>query len=396
MPFNGAGLFTRLYNWVTDAASNIPLTPSRFDGDANDIVGGLNNCLTRDGQGIPTANLPMNGFRHTGASNGVARTDYATLGQLQDSTVQWLSSVSGTDTIVASSVPVFSTYAAGQIFQFIAAGSNTTTSVTINIDGLGAKSITKQGTTPLAAGDLVGGHVYQIVYDGTEFQVIGVVTSFATYNGLSLLLGTTGLYSLSAATATNALSIQGGTGGVRFVNSAGSAVTMQVTDAGALSAPNIECSSYAVGSDGPLLYESSAGVVTIRTGTSPYQYYTFPATALATSDNSTDVATTAFVQSTAWGQASTPHNQSAPTLGNPYTPNANKPTHVHIAATLNNGGSQLVVNCGGAIYYSPYTPALANQMTSVSFICPAGANYTITLGGSGGTVTAWNSIVHYY
>ena len=83
MPWNGSGIFTRNYSWVNDAANNIPITASRVDGDMNDVVSnGLNNCITRDGQGGPTANLPMNGFRHTGASNGVASTDYATMGQI--------------------------------------------------------------------------------------------------------------------------------------------------------------------------------------------------------------------------------------------------------------------------------------------------------------------------
>jgi hypothetical protein len=83
MGWNGSGIFTRGYSWVNDAANSIPITASRMDADTNDIVGnGLNNCLTRDGQGGPTANLPMNGFRHTGASNGVNPQDYATMNQI--------------------------------------------------------------------------------------------------------------------------------------------------------------------------------------------------------------------------------------------------------------------------------------------------------------------------
>ena len=82
MPFNGAGTFTRIYSWVADAASAIDITASRMDTDTNDIVSsGLNNALTRDGQGIATANLPMGGFRHTGAGSAVGSGDYVTLGQ---------------------------------------------------------------------------------------------------------------------------------------------------------------------------------------------------------------------------------------------------------------------------------------------------------------------------
>jgi microcystin-dependent protein len=84
LPWTGSGTFTRIYSWVSDAAAGINILASRMDTDTNDIVtNGLGNCLTRDGQGSPTSNLSMNGFHHTGASPGVADTDYLTVGQLR-------------------------------------------------------------------------------------------------------------------------------------------------------------------------------------------------------------------------------------------------------------------------------------------------------------------------
>lgn len=83
MPWNGSGVFTRNFSWVNDAANNIPITASRMDGDSNDFVSnGFGNTLTRDGQGSATANLPMNGFKHTNCAVGVASTDYATMSQI--------------------------------------------------------------------------------------------------------------------------------------------------------------------------------------------------------------------------------------------------------------------------------------------------------------------------
>lgn len=83
--WNGAGVFTRVYSWVADAAAGIDISASRIDSDTNNITSnGLGNCLTRDGQGTATANLPMNGFRHTGVGNGVNPTDYVALGQMQN------------------------------------------------------------------------------------------------------------------------------------------------------------------------------------------------------------------------------------------------------------------------------------------------------------------------
>jgi hypothetical protein len=67
-------------------------------------------------------------------------------------------------------------YVTGQSFDILASFSNSST-VTINIDGLGAKAITKNGTTALASGDIVSGNIYRISYDGTRFQLIGATAT---------------------------------------------------------------------------------------------------------------------------------------------------------------------------------------------------------------------------
>ena len=81
--WSASGVFTRLYSWIADAAAGIDISSIRTDADTDLIVTqGFGNVLTRDGQGSARANLPMNGFRHTGIGNGQAVTDYASVGQL--------------------------------------------------------------------------------------------------------------------------------------------------------------------------------------------------------------------------------------------------------------------------------------------------------------------------
>lgn len=65
-------------------------------------------------------------------------------------------------------------YATGQTFR-IRPNFTNSGAATINVDGLGAKSLTKQGSTALASGDLTSGRVYTITYDGTQFQVMEYV-----------------------------------------------------------------------------------------------------------------------------------------------------------------------------------------------------------------------------
>lgn len=65
-------------------------------------------------------------------------------------------------------------YATGQTFR-IRPNFTNSGAATINVDGLGAKALTKQGATALASGDLTSGRVYTITYDGTQFQVMELV-----------------------------------------------------------------------------------------------------------------------------------------------------------------------------------------------------------------------------
>lgn len=82
-----------------------------------------------------------------------------------------LITVTGTNTLSASATPALNAYAAGQLFSFITQTTNTD-AVTINIDSLGPRNITRDGLVPLAAGDLLAGKMQIIEYTGAVFQLL--------------------------------------------------------------------------------------------------------------------------------------------------------------------------------------------------------------------------------
>lgn len=83
IPFNGSGLFQRLRRWQDDRDANIKIRADYADSEDDGFATGLSNCVTKDGQTTITANLPMSGFRHTGAGAAVGASDYVILSQLQ-------------------------------------------------------------------------------------------------------------------------------------------------------------------------------------------------------------------------------------------------------------------------------------------------------------------------
>src|SRR6185437_3085939 len=161
MPWNGSGTFNRVYSWVADAAAGLDISSSRMDEDTDDLASsGFGNCLTRDGQGQATANLPMAGFRHTGAGLAVATTDYATLGQAQSGLSNWTAAAGSADVITATYTPAIAALTDGLVLHFRAAATNLTTTPTFSPNGLTAKQIAKFGQSasgfePLSPGDIV-------------------------------------------------------------------------------------------------------------------------------------------------------------------------------------------------------------------------------------------------
>lgn len=84
-----------------------------------------------------------------------------------------LATISGTNTITAAGPATVTAYTRGLRFFFTAINNNTGP-VTININGLGPKPVTKYGAVALAAGDIVAGVAAVIIYDGVEFQFVTV------------------------------------------------------------------------------------------------------------------------------------------------------------------------------------------------------------------------------
>lgn len=75
----------------------------------------------------------------------------------------------GTDSY-AITVSTATSYTSGQTFKFKVATANTG-ACTLNVNGLGAKTIKKNKGSDLATGDLVAGQVVEVVYDGTNMQM---------------------------------------------------------------------------------------------------------------------------------------------------------------------------------------------------------------------------------
>lgn len=171
MSFNGSGTFI-INSTGQPVVPGTVISSTAFNALTADLASGLSTAITKDGQTTPINNIPMGGFRLTGLGAGVSATDAAQLGQVQGGTLDYIT-VTGTNTLTGTMTPTLTSYQTGNMFSFIVQNTNTTT-VTLNVDGQGAKAIRRNAIDPLQAGDLVIGNVVVVIYDGTEFQLISV------------------------------------------------------------------------------------------------------------------------------------------------------------------------------------------------------------------------------
>lgn len=81
MSFNGSGLYN-LPSPEYPAVSGTDILASDFNTIVEDLASALSLTLLRDGQTTMLAALKMGGFKVTGAANGTADTDLATVGQV--------------------------------------------------------------------------------------------------------------------------------------------------------------------------------------------------------------------------------------------------------------------------------------------------------------------------
>lgn len=141
-------------------------------------------------------------------TDGVTQSASSWATDVDTATYSALTGVTGTNTVAGTGPASMTAYASGQMFRFVPAGANTgaaTLNITANSIALGAKNIFSRGLA-LVGGEIVNGRPVVVVYDGTQFNIVGngypqpVLRSYLA--GLGMTPGT--------GTSTSTMSIAAG------------------------------------------------------------------------------------------------------------------------------------------------------------------------------------------
>ena len=172
MAFNGSGTYNLPAG--NPVVTGTTISSSTTNTTNSDIATALTNCITRDGQSTPSANLPMNAKKLTGLAAGTSAGDSVRYEQV-------LLLTGGTMTGAI-------TFAAGQTVD----GTN----------AVGFKNIPQTGSDKTTAYTLVTGDVGKYVGVGTSGSIVVPNSTFANGDAISVFNNTSGNITLTMSITT--------------------------------------------------------------------------------------------------------------------------------------------------------------------------------------------------
>lgn len=335
---------------------------------------------------------------------------------LTDGSRTYTADTGSADVYVMTLIPAILAYKAGQVFSFKAANANLTTTPTLNVNGLGAKTIVKNsGIVALVAGDIAVGQIVVVEYDGTNFQMssqTGNIPAVAKFGGTGAdgaLTITSGVTQVDVGGAQffvknyTSISITG-TGALQFINPHANGTIVTIRSQGNITltsstAPMINCSGMGgaggTGGAGAVSGTATAGNAG-NNGTNIFDDLTThpgqggPAAVSSSSAGSTSVAGVAL--SNVFGYTQTVYELSRRSVvvacgsggggaggGSGGSTSASHPT----GSNGGNGGGGLIIECGGAWNFTTALGISCAGLNGVAGV--AGTDAVNTDGVSGGS-----------
>jgi hypothetical protein len=213
MAFNGSGTYNLPAG--NPVVTGTTISSSTTNTTNSDIATALTNCITRDGQSTPSANLPMNAKKLTGLAAGTSAGDSVRYEQVV------LSSSLGTNVATFLATPSSANLAAALTDETGSGATVFATSPTLvtpvlgtpssgtlsscTVDGtnaVGYKNIPQTGSDKTTAYTLVSGDVGKYVGVGTSGSIVVPTSTFANGDAISVYNNTTGNITITTSAPT--------------------------------------------------------------------------------------------------------------------------------------------------------------------------------------------------
>lgn len=181
MSRDGSGNFT--YPAATLGTPGSVIESAKYNAMVGETATGLSESINKAGTVAFIGNQSMGGNRLTNLADGTQSANAASVSQVRSGIVSHATAVAGgVNAIELTFSPTFSAYTDYMRIRWTSGGANSTTSPTIEVDGMAAKNLRKFDNQAVAAGDTgPSGYECEAVYDGTRFLLLNPYNSALTF-----------------------------------------------------------------------------------------------------------------------------------------------------------------------------------------------------------------------
>jgi hypothetical protein len=170
MGWDGAGGYSRQHNFSADASAGIKILALRMDQELDDIASAIPIAVARNGQNVPTANLPMGGFRHVNVGAPTSVNNYLRAREFIENVPIFMQDAETSADRISVSAQYFTSVSSNQAPAdgtriLVRAGSNKSSAV-LYLNGHSANIEFQDGNR--AAESLVSGGIYEFLYSSVD------------------------------------------------------------------------------------------------------------------------------------------------------------------------------------------------------------------------------------
>lgn len=170
MGWDGAGGYTRQHNFSADASAGIKILALRVDQELNDFASAMTIAWARDGQNVPTQNIPMGGRTFINVAAATSVNNFMRVREFIENVPIFMTDSETSADRISVSAQYFTSVSANQAPGdgtriFVRAGSNKS-SAALYLNGHSANVKYQDGNRIGPA--LVSGGVYEFVYSSVD------------------------------------------------------------------------------------------------------------------------------------------------------------------------------------------------------------------------------------
>ena len=170
MGWDGAGSYTRVHNFSADASSGIKILAARMDAEINDIASAIPIAWARNGQNVPTTDMPMGGrkFVNVGAPTSVG--NFMRVREFIENAPIFMQDVESSADRISVSSQYFTSVSANQApvdgTKIMVRVNSDKSSAVMYLDGHSANVEYQDGNRIAAA--MVSGGIYELTYSSSD------------------------------------------------------------------------------------------------------------------------------------------------------------------------------------------------------------------------------------